>query len=207
MKPTTLAALALILAPALAHADQHLTCQYSAPRLDIAILNTSLFVPTDVVHVEDYEATVVKPFLEANETSLAISSAALNVNLDPGACVIDANNPNVIATCHRDAAHAPRLDRSEIQYTATTKSASGTEEQITVTRRLEVLSAELALTLVDGKSDLDGTPSHRVHSDLTVVAKVAGEMRTLHLTRDEGEWTSRTDRSNFDRCIVTESAR
>ncbi|MFN7824248.1 MAG: hypothetical protein ACK5P6_02695 [Pseudobdellovibrionaceae bacterium] len=199
MKKILLLSLTFLSAKSFGLVGQSLTCSWST----ITHHHRKVFIPYDQLQVRGSK-DLATPFLEKNEDSDMTMDAVLVLIFAPGRCNIDPLNQSVIATCSRSSVTPqPDFDHSEIVFTQVTKSASGQDQIVTISRSIEVISANLTMNLIDAESILDRKPTKRVISEIEVVARVAGEIRTLKMTLNEGEWTDRTDRSNGDRCVFS----
>jgi len=90
-------------------------------------------------------------------------------------------------------------------FTHIQKSAGGASQTVTVSREVKLVEAKLVVDVVE-KKDFRGRPVNRAVAEIEVVAEIPGqdtsELRTLRYSRDLGEWTDRSDRSNWDRCVL-----
>jgi hypothetical protein len=193
----------LVATTATASADrntEHLTCyrDQNQPMFSIG-LREGDYVSEDLVRVRSFDNTLMLPFAEKNEERLKVNDSSLNLVLKPGSCTISKTDPAHLATCRftgEDADHG-----THFSFTWFGPSAEGAPQTAVITRVLMVQSVLVTVEVkhVRGNQGL----VDRAFATVAIKATVGGKPRTLTFTRDVGEWTSRTDRSDFDRCLIS----
>lgn len=195
----------IVCAAASARADrntEHLTCYRdpNQPMFSIS-LREGDYVSSDLLRLRSFDNTFMLPFAEKNEERLYVNESSLNVVLKPGTCTISKTDPAHLAACRFTPEQGAAEPGTSFTFTWVGPSVEGTQQTATITRALNLQSVVVTVEVRHVRGNLGMVD--RAFATATLKATVAGKPRTLTLTRDVGEWTARTDRSDFDRCLVT----
>ncbi len=161
------------------------------------------YIQTTRVDLAEAGDRLMRAFQEPGEQPLQVLDAALHLELDPGACTLDQTSTSHFLECRNatDANIAGNFHFSRVHFTSHGKSALGAPQTVVVDRELHLVSVSIHAEVQPKQGP--AAIENRVVLTLTVNALVGTQARTLQLTKDLGEWTARTDRSNWNRCLVT----
>ena len=183
--------------------DTTLTCEegYQGRLFALQMSTRGQYVWTTRVDLKGPSDELLRPFQEPGDERLAVRASALHLELNPRSCTISKSDRAHFVECPRATDDAISTKWSKVSFTGDGTSALGTGQTVDVVRTLKIASVTLHAEVQSKQGSLG--PEDRVVATLTVNALVGGQPRTLKLTRDLGEWTSKVDRSNNDRCVVT----
>ncbi len=188
-----------------AKADSTLTCDALEQGEHFQILTDphDRYVQTTRVDLAEAGDRLMRAFQEPGEQQLQVSLAALHIELDPRSCTLDHASTNHFLECNNatDTNIAGRFHFSRVHFTHHGQSALGSQQTVVVDRELQLVNVSIHAE-IQAKQGFSGM-ENRIVATITVNALVGGQPRTLQLTKDLGEWTARTDRSNWNRCLVT----
>lgn len=198
---TTAALVASGTAHAAAQSRGTLTCDelYQGRRFELH-LDPPRYVRTTELDMTSPSDELMRAFQEPGEEQLTIRDSALHIALNPGSCTLDTANRAHFLECPHAADDKLALTMTTLQFTAEGTSRLGARQSTTIRRDLRIVSVDVHAEVQRKNTSLG--MQDRVIADLTIVAAVGAQSRTLHLTKDLGEWTQKKDRSDNDRCVV-----
>ncbi len=187
---------------AVVRADDTLACDQFTALLD----PHDRYVQTTRIDVKGNADELMRAFQEPGEEALSVSESSLHIELDPRACTLDkASRAHFLDCTNANDQHIDgRFHFSRVQFTYTGKSRLGAAQSVVVDRELQIVSVTIHASVQT--KPVNGRAQERVVADITVDAAVGAAVRTLHVTKDLGEWTASTNRSNWDRCLVNPPA-
>jgi hypothetical protein len=158
------------------------------------------YLPMTGVTLKTYDDELMRPFQERGEERLqVVHESALHLELNPGSCAIKQTDRAHLLECPLAKDDAVAVKRSSVSFTYEGRSAQGARQSVNVVRDLELESFSMHAEVQQRNGE------DRVVATFVVRAKVGNQPRVLQVTKDLGEWTSKKDRSENDRCIVNPS--
>jgi hypothetical protein len=162
------------------------------------------YVQTTEMDLTSPSDELMRAFQEPGEEQLSVSESGLHLTINPGSCTLDPQSRAHFLECPAASDDKVGMNMSTVSFTANGTSRLGASQSTTIHRSLRIQSVAVHAD-VQTKKGL-GKPEDRVIADITVIAAVGAQARTLHLTKDLGEWTGNSSlatRSENDRCLVT----
>lgn len=199
---TTLAGIGTARAAAPA-SHQTLTCEelYQGRSFKVQ-LSPPRYIRTTEIDITSPGDELMRAFQEPGEEQLRVRDSALHLTLNPNSCTLDTQSRAHFLECNvvtDDKLGFSNL--STMHFTSDGTSRLGAAQSVAIGRTMRLVSVTVHAD-VQTRPGISG-PEERVIAAITVNAAIGAQTRTLHLTKDLGEWTSRKDRSDNDRCVTT----
>lgn len=178
------------------------SCSLHIRHFNLVVDKHLTFIPGDVLVIQELGKEAVSAFLEPGEENLEISRSGVNLDIAANSCQLDKSGTQLVR-CHyeRSADRQGGARFSGLSFTHHELTPAGQRQVVSIGRSLDVKSLDVAVDVVP-KADFRGEFSQRALAKVEITAEVAGGLRTLHYTRDLGEWTDATNRSDWDRCVM-----